>query len=61
VIGERRGQEAVERDDRIWLTTYTSRILLKTITGRSSARERRQLAALRGVRDELARLEEPPG
>jgi N-acetylglucosaminyl-diphospho-decaprenol L-rhamnosyltransferase len=61
VIGERRGQEAVERDDRIWVTTYVSRIFLKTITGRSTARERRQLAALRSVRGELARLEEPPG
>ena len=61
VIGERRGQEAVERDDRIWLTTYMSRIVLKTITGRSTVRERRQLAALRSVRGELARLEEPPG
>jgi N-acetylglucosaminyl-diphospho-decaprenol L-rhamnosyltransferase len=59
VIGERRGEEAALRDDRIWLVTYLNRILLKTLTGRPTARERLQLAALRRVREEPARLEDP--
>jgi N-acetylglucosaminyl-diphospho-decaprenol L-rhamnosyltransferase len=59
VIGERRGEEAARRDDAIWQLTYTSRIVLKTLTRRPTARERHQLAALRRVRDEPARLGEP--
>jgi GT2 family glycosyltransferase/glycosyltransferase involved in cell wall biosynthesis len=60
VIGERRGEEAALRDDQIWRVTYLNRILLKTLTGRSTERERLQLEALRRVRDEPARLEQPP-
>jgi GT2 family glycosyltransferase len=60
VIGERRGEEAALRDDRIWALTYRNRILLKTLSGNSAARERLQLAALRRVRDEPARLDQPP-
>ncbi len=56
VIGERRGEEAAERDDRIWELTYRDRILLKALTRRSTQRERAQLAALRQVRSEPARL-----
>jgi GT2 family glycosyltransferase len=56
VIGEHRGAEAAERDDRIWRLTLVNRIVLKTVTGRPTARERRQLAALRTVRGEPARL-----
>jgi GT2 family glycosyltransferase len=59
VIGERRGEEAALRDDRIWHLSYLDRIALKTLTGRSTERERLQLEALRRVRDEPARLEEP--
>jgi N-acetylglucosaminyl-diphospho-decaprenol L-rhamnosyltransferase len=59
VIGEHRGEEAARRDDLIWQLTLIDRIVLKTLTLRSSARERRQLAALRQVRLEPARLEEP--
>jgi N-acetylglucosaminyl-diphospho-decaprenol L-rhamnosyltransferase len=60
VIGERRGQEAAERDDRLAELTCLNRIVLKTLLGRPTARERQQLTALRQVRDEPARLEEPP-
>ena len=56
VIGERRGEEAAHRDDQIMTATLFNRIALKTLVGRSSARERRQLAALRRVRDEPPRL-----
>jgi N-acetylglucosaminyl-diphospho-decaprenol L-rhamnosyltransferase len=59
VIGERRGEEAARRDDVVWLLTYLNRIVLKTLTRRPTARERAQLAALRRVRDEPARLGEP--
>jgi len=59
VIGEHRGAEAAQRDDRIWQLTLLNRIVLKTLTGRPTARERRQLAALRTVRGEPARLAEP--
>jgi GT2 family glycosyltransferase len=59
VIGERRGEEAARRDDQISLVTCLNRIALKTLTGRPTARERHQLAALRQVREEPARLEEP--
>jgi N-acetylglucosaminyl-diphospho-decaprenol L-rhamnosyltransferase len=59
VIGEHRGEEAARRDDLIWQVTLLDRIVLKTLTLRSSARERRQLAALRRVRGEPARLDGP--
>jgi GT2 family glycosyltransferase len=59
VIGELRGQEAARRDDRIWRLTYLNRIALKALTRRPTERERHQLAALRRVRDEPARLPEP--
>jgi N-acetylglucosaminyl-diphospho-decaprenol L-rhamnosyltransferase len=58
VIGEHRGPEAAQRDDRIWQVTLVNRIALKALTGRSTARERRQLSALRSVRGEAARLAE---
>jgi GT2 family glycosyltransferase len=61
VIGELRGEQAARRDDQIWRVTYLNRIALKALTGRPTARERHQLAALRGLRDEPARLEEPSG
>jgi N-acetylglucosaminyl-diphospho-decaprenol L-rhamnosyltransferase len=59
VIGERRGEQAALRDDRIWNLTYLNRIALKALTRRPMARERHQLEALRRVRDEPARLPEP--
>ncbi len=59
VIGERRGDEAAERDDQISTLTLFSRIALKTLLRRPATRERRQLAALRRVRDEPARLDRP--
>jgi GT2 family glycosyltransferase len=61
VIGERRGEEAALRDDQIAEVTYLNRILLKALTRRSTARERRQLEALRRVREEPPRLEDPTG
>jgi hypothetical protein len=57
VIGERRGQEAAERDDQISGVTYVNRIVLKALLRHPAARERQQLAALRQVRDEPARLD----
>ena len=57
VIGERRGQEAAKRDDQILTWTLINRILLKTLLRRPTARERRQLAALRTVREEPPRLD----
>jgi N-acetylglucosaminyl-diphospho-decaprenol L-rhamnosyltransferase len=59
VIGERRGEEAARRDDQIRRVTYLNQIVLKTLTRRSTERERLQLEALRLVRDEPARLGEP--
>jgi GT2 family glycosyltransferase/glycosyltransferase involved in cell wall biosynthesis len=58
VIGEHRGVEAADRDDRIWQLTLINRIVLKALTRRPTARERRQLDALRRVRREPARLGE---
>jgi len=60
VIGERLGEAAAQRDHWIWMVTFANRIALKTLTGRPTARERDQLAALLRVRDEPARLEDPP-
>jgi GT2 family glycosyltransferase/glycosyltransferase involved in cell wall biosynthesis len=59
VIGERRGEDAALRDDRIWVVTYMNRILLKRLTGHPTARERLLLAALQRAREEPARLERP--
>jgi N-acetylglucosaminyl-diphospho-decaprenol L-rhamnosyltransferase len=56
VIGERRGPAAAGRDHWTWLVTYADRILLKAITRRSTARERRQLAAQWRARRAPARL-----
>ena len=58
VIGERRGQEAVERDYRILTWTLLNRIAVNTLLRRPSARERAQLAALRQVREEPAGLDQ---
>ena len=59
VIGEHRGDEAADRDDRIWRLTLMNRIALKALTRRSTERERHQLTALRRAREEPARLGEP--
>jgi N-acetylglucosaminyl-diphospho-decaprenol L-rhamnosyltransferase len=56
VIGERRGPAAARRDHWTWLVTYADRILLKAITRRSTARERRQLEAQWRARRAPARL-----
>ena len=50
VIAERRGAGAARLDDLVQLLTFADRAALKALTRRSPARERRQLAALRGVR-----------
>ncbi len=56
VVGERRGPRVARRDHAIWLLTFLDRILLKALTGRSTWRERRQLAAQWRARDAPARL-----
>jgi GT2 family glycosyltransferase/glycosyltransferase involved in cell wall biosynthesis len=58
VIGERRGPEDVERDDRIAALTMLSRIAVGTLLRRPTERERQQLAAQRRVRDEPAGLDQ---
>jgi N-acetylglucosaminyl-diphospho-decaprenol L-rhamnosyltransferase len=58
VIGERRGAEAAERDDRILTLTLLNRTALKTLLRRPTPRERAQLAALRRVRGEPAGLDQ---
>jgi N-acetylglucosaminyl-diphospho-decaprenol L-rhamnosyltransferase len=58
VIGERRGQEAAERDDRIMALTLLNRIAVNTLLRRPTVRERAQLAALRRVREEPAGLDQ---
>ena len=50
VVAERRGERAARWDARIQALTLADRILLKALLRRSTERERRQLAALRGVR-----------
>jgi N-acetylglucosaminyl-diphospho-decaprenol L-rhamnosyltransferase len=45
VIGERRGAQAARRDHWTWVLGALDRIVLKTLTGRSTAREQRQLSA----------------
>jgi GT2 family glycosyltransferase len=46
VIRERLGDSARRRDDLVQAATFANRIALKTLLGRSSGRERRQLRAL---------------
>ena len=58
VIGERRGQEAADRDDRILTATLFNRIAFNTLLRRPTARERAQLAALRQAREEPAGLDQ---
>lgn len=58
VIGERRGQGAADRDDRILTATLLNRIAVNTLLRRPSARERAQLEALRHAREEPAGLDQ---
>jgi len=58
VIGERRGQAAADRDDRISSWALLNRIAVNTLLRRPTARERAQLAALRRVRGEPAGLDQ---
>jgi N-acetylglucosaminyl-diphospho-decaprenol L-rhamnosyltransferase len=60
VIGELRGAAAARRDAWIWLLTYADRIALKTLTGRSAEREKRQLAAQWRARRAPATLARQP-
>jgi N-acetylglucosaminyl-diphospho-decaprenol L-rhamnosyltransferase len=57
VIGERRGEARARLDDALQALTFASRAALKTLLGRPSERERRQLSALREARREPARLQ----
>ena len=50
VIQARRGKRRVRIDDIIQAVTFADRIALKTLARRDTARERRQLAALRAAR-----------
>jgi GT2 family glycosyltransferase/glycosyltransferase involved in cell wall biosynthesis len=50
VVAERRGERAARWDDRLQLTTFAGRILVKTLLRRPAEQERRQLAALRRAR-----------
>jgi GT2 family glycosyltransferase len=50
VIEERRGRGARRRDDVLQAATFANRIVLKTLLGRPTARERRQLEALLAAR-----------
>jgi GT2 family glycosyltransferase/glycosyltransferase involved in cell wall biosynthesis len=47
VVGERRGRARARADDLLQATTFLDRIALKTLTRKSSERERAQLRALR--------------
>lgn len=55
VVARRLGPRAVRVDDAGQVATFASRIAAKRMLGRSAARERRQLAALRRVRRADAR------
>jgi GT2 family glycosyltransferase/glycosyltransferase involved in cell wall biosynthesis len=46
VVAQRRGQRVARRDDLLQGLTFVDRIVVKTLTGRSSDRERKQLKAL---------------
>ena len=50
VIAARRGKRRAGIDDIIQAVTFANRIALKTLARRDTARERRQLAALRAAR-----------
>lgn len=50
VIATRRGKGRVRLDDAVQAITFADRIVLKTLAGRDTTRERRQLAALRAAR-----------
>jgi glycosyltransferase involved in cell wall biosynthesis/GT2 family glycosyltransferase len=50
VVSERRGGGAARRDELLLALTYADRMLLKRLTGRDGARERRQLEALLAAR-----------
>jgi len=50
VVRARRGRQRRRIDDLLQAVTFADRIVLKTLAGRSTARERRQLAALRAAR-----------
>jgi GT2 family glycosyltransferase/glycosyltransferase involved in cell wall biosynthesis len=47
VVAERRGPRAARKDDLLQALTFADRIVLKTLSGRDTERERRQLRALR--------------
>ena len=49
-VWERRGAKLARRDDWTQLATFANRIAVKSLLGRSSLRERRQLQALRTAR-----------
>ncbi len=59
VLGELRGPRAARADDVLQGATFASRTALKRSLGRSAARERRQLRALRAARRAPARLGGP--
>ena len=50
MIAARRGARRARLDDLVQAVTFADRIALKTIARRDTARERRQLAALRAAR-----------
>jgi len=50
VMAARRGPARARIDDLVQAVTFADRIVLKAVTGRDTARERRQLAALRAAR-----------
>ena len=52
VVSERRGPRRATADDLLQALTFADRLMLKRLTGRDAARERRQLEALRRVRRE---------
>jgi GT2 family glycosyltransferase len=50
VLERRRGAGRVRLDDLLQAVTFADRLVLKTLAGRDTARERRLLAALRAAR-----------
>jgi N-acetylglucosaminyl-diphospho-decaprenol L-rhamnosyltransferase len=50
VVARRLGERRARRDDRLQTLTFASRIGAKRLLGREAERERRQLAAVRGLR-----------
>lgn len=59
VLADRRGDRLAHWDDRLQLATFANRVALKTLSRRSTERERRQLSALLEARRERPRLEGP--